>query len=159
MIASSGIASVSRSDTTDLSARRHTVRHTWRIEAFRLPPGRMKALSGSISRSPASIELLDTRLVDARFGQVLAHLFRVRRGEQGANRQQIALDWGQHVVDARHRLHRPREPENGIQLVDVAIGGNAGMILRYASTAEQSRVAPVAGLCIDLHAGECTTSS
>src|SRR5205823_2954162 len=62
-----------------------------------------------------------------------------------------------HRVGARHRLDGARQPDDRVQLIDVAVRVDARMVLRHASAAEQTGVASVARPGIDLHrAGECT---
>ena len=136
------------------SARRQTVRATWSAAAFGVPPGRMNARSGSSSASPSSIarsSSRDARVVDARLLEMLAHLV-ADRAWRGARRgEEIALDGDEHLVDARHGLDRAGHAERRVQLVDVAVGLDARMILRNAAAAEESRVAGVTGLRVDLH--------
>ena len=70
------------------SARRQTVRATCSAAAFGVPPGRMKARSGSSSAFAVvdrALELLDARVVDARLLEMLAHLLGIGRGEQRAD--------------------------------------------------------------------------
>jgi hypothetical protein len=45
---------------------------------------------------------------------MLAHLHRVGRGEQRADREQVTLDWQDDVVDARPRLRGAREAEEPV---------------------------------------------
>ena len=59
----------------------------------------------------------------------------------------------EHFVDARHQLDGARHSEHGVQLVDVTVRFDARVILGDAAAAEQSGVAGVAGLRVDLHGG------
>ena len=116
----------------------------------------MKARSGSSSASPSSIARSSSRdalVVDARLLEMLRHLLAVGRGEQRADGEQVALDGHEHLVDARHRLDGARDAEDGVELVDVAVGLDARIVLRDAAAAEEPRVAGVAGLRVDLHRG------
>src|SRR5439155_7735676 len=96
-------------------------------------------------------ELRDAFVVDACLFQVLAHLLVVRRGQQRADGEQVALHAHEHFVDARHRFDRASDADRRVQFVDVAVRFDARMVFRNASTAEESRVARVARLAIDLH--------
>jgi hypothetical protein len=97
-----------------------------------------------------SLELCDAVFIDASLRKLLAHLLRIGRREQRAYREQVALDGNEDFVYARHHLDGTRHPEHGVQLIDVAVGFDARMILADASAAEESRVAGVSGLRVDL---------
>ena len=90
-------------------------------------------------------------VVDARLLELLRHLLAIGRGEQRADGEQVALHRHEHFVDARHQLDGARHPEDGVQLVDVAVRLDARMVLGDAPAAEEARVAGVAGLGVDLH--------
>ena len=104
-----------------------------------------------------ALELRDPLVVHARFLEVLAHLFAVRRGEQRADREQVALDGHEHLVDARHHFGGARDAERRVQLVHVAVRLDARMVLRHAPAAKEPRLPGVAGLGIDLHRAEIYT--
>jgi len=100
------------------------------------------------------LELRDAALVDPRLLEMLRHLIAVGGGEQRTDREQIALHGHEHLVDARHQLDGASHPEDGIQLVDVAVGFDARIVLRNPSAAEEPRVAAITGLRVDLHVGQ-----
>src|SRR5207237_7215604 len=87
--------------------------------------------------------------------EMLAHLFAIRCGEQRADREEVSLNRYEHLVDTRHLFDRAREADRGIQLIDVAIGLDARMILRHAPAAEEPSVAGVAGSSVDAHDRRC----
>ena len=43
------------------------------------------------------------------------------------------------------------ETEDGVEFVDVTVGFDADVVFRHSSTAEETGVALVACLCVDLH--------
>ena len=117
----------------------------------------MNARSGSSSDSPVvdgALEIRDARVADARLLEMLAHLVGVRRGEERAKAEEIALHPDQNLVDARHGLDGARHAERCVQLVHGAVGLEHADGLRNAATAEESRVAGVARLGVDLHGDE-----
>ena len=91
------------------SARRHTVRATCSDAASGVPPGRMKAVSGGICASRASMaRSRSTMRAGGERGLFLArrHL-RPRVGELRADREQVAL----HAVEELRQLARRRGRE------------------------------------------------
>ena len=152
-----GTSTSSASAITRRSARRQTVRATCSADAFGVPPGRMNASSGSSSASPSSIarsSSRDARVVDACLLELLLDLLGVRCRKQGAEREEVALDGDEHLVDARHHLHRACHPENRVELIDVAVGLDARMILRNAPATEEPGITLVARLGVDLHGSD-----
>jgi len=97
------------------------------------------------------LEVANPPLIDVRLGEVAVHLLEVRGGEQSANAEQIALHRNEDFINARHRLDGASHAEDGIELVDVAVGLNAGVVFLNPAAAEEAGVAGVACFCIDLH--------
>src|SRR5690606_7735980 len=64
---------------------------------------------------------------------------------------EVALDRGEEVVERLRRRGRAGDAERGVELIDIAIGRDAGMVLRHAPAAEEGGLACVAGLCVDAH--------
>src|SRR5438105_13870890 len=93
-------------------------------------------------------------LVDVRLGQMAVHLVEIGRRQQGANAEQVPLDWNEYFVNARHRLDRARHADGSVQLVDIAVSFDAGVVLRNSAAAKKTCVTGVAGLGVDLHVGE-----
>ena len=104
------------------------------------------------------LELGDARVGEARLLELLAVLLGVRRGEQGADGEQVALDRREDLVDARHHLDGARRADHGVELVDVAVRLDARVVLLDAAAAEESGAPVVAGLGVDLvcHARKLT---
>src|SRR3982751_1093972 len=98
----------------------------------------------------SALELANALLVDAGLGELLAHLVGMRRGEQRPDGKKVALNRDQYFIDARHHLHRARHSENGVELIDVAVGFHARVVLSDAAAPEETRVTGVAGLGVDL---------
>ena len=71
-----------------------------------------------------------------------------------AEREQIALQTDDLVSDLGIRRARSREPQVRVQLVDVAVCGNARFVLADAGAAEERCVARIAGPRVDLHGQE-----
>jgi hypothetical protein len=65
--------------------------------------------------------------------------------------EEVALDLFQERVERRAWQQRPRDAHRGVELVDVAIGGHAGIVLGHSSATEETGVSFVAGSCVDLH--------
>ena len=101
-----------------------------------------------------SLQLGDAFIIDARFLQLLPHLLVIRRGEQRTNREQIALNRHEHLVDARHEFDGPRQPQRRVQFIDVTVGLNTRVVFFDAATTKEARCTGVTGLRIDLHAKE-----
>src|SRR4051812_48484111 len=97
------------------------------------------------------LELSDSCLVDACFLEVRCHPVPVRCGEECPDREQVALDGDEHLVDARHHLDAARHSEDGVQLVDVTICFDAKVVLGHAAPTEEPGLAGVSGFCVDLH--------
>src|SRR5665647_2518987 len=100
-----------------------------------------------------ALELGDASFVDARLFEMQRHFVAVGGGEERPDREQVALYGNEHLVDARHHLDAARHSDDGVELVDVTVGFDADVVLGNAPPAEQSGVAGVAGLCVDLHGG------
>ena len=145
------------SSTTRRSARRQTVRATCSAAAFGVPPGRMNGSSGSSSASPASIARSSSAMRASSmraFSRCCAHL---RRGRawRAARRSRTGRAGSATSTSSMRGIGSTAraKPSDGVQLVDVAVGLDARMVLGHAAAAEQTRVAVVAGLRVDLHGG------
>src|SRR5258708_99245 len=101
-----------------------------------------------------ALELRDARLVDARLLEEVRHLLAVGRREERADGEEIALYSDEHFVDSGHHLDAARESEDGVELVDVAVGFHAQIVLGHAASPEQRRLPGVPGARIDLHGGK-----
>jgi methylphosphotriester-DNA--protein-cysteine methyltransferase len=108
-----------------------------------------------------ALELLDAIVIDARLRELLAHLLRVGRRKQRADREQVALNGHEHFIDARHHLHRASHAEYGVQLIDVAVGFDSRVVFADSPAAEEACVAAVARLRVDLrgHASKVYSST
>ena len=146
-MALAGIVALSctESVTTRRSARRQTVRATWKAAASGVPAGRMKHFNGS------SVAL-DLQGVDMRRGDPLGG--RLGRGELGAEVEEFALhpteqgiEGGGHGMGAGHA-------EVAVEFVHRAEGLDPCVVLSHPRSAEQPRLAGIAGLGIDLHVSD-----
>src|SRR4051812_16196006 len=97
------------------------------------------------------LELRDASFVQIRLLEMLAHLHQIRCCEERADREQIRLDWSEYAVETRQLFDGDCHSDGGVQLIDVTVCLDARMALRDAPASEESRVAVVAGLRIDLH--------
>src|SRR5262249_8648369 len=79
-----------------------------------------------------------------------APLCGIRRGQLGADREQVALD-RLHRVGFECRSERGRKTDRRVGFIHVAVGADPRVVLGHAGAAEQSRFAVVAGLRVDLH--------
>ncbi len=98
-----------------------------------------------------ALEPLDVGGGDCRLGHPRGDARR-RVGEAGAEGEQVPLDRLEIGDKIRVREERPRGADAGVQLVDLAVGVDAGIGLRHPGLVEQRRLACIAGLCVDLHA-------
>ena len=95
------------------------------------PPARMKRRSGSSSCSSRSMTLFepnDVSLGDGRFGDTRGDPVGGIR-ELGPDREQVALDSGDLVVEITIAERRAGEAEPGVQLVDLAVGIDTPIVL------------------------------
>ena len=83
--------------------------------------------------------------------QRLRELFRVRRRELRADREQVSLHGLQHVAAEAPRVLGERAADAGVELVHLAVRVHSEVGLGHAAAAEQTRVAAIASLCVDLH--------
>src|SRR6478736_2462720 len=65
--------------------------------------------------------------------------------------EQVTLDGLEQLVKETLVSRRPDQAEAGVQLVYIAIGRHAGVILRHPAAPEQTRVSFVSGASVDLH--------
>ena len=87
----------------------------------------------------------DHRLLDAR-RQPLSGI-----GQLGAEREQIALDGDNLGADGRVERCRTHQPEPRVQLVDLAVGLDARVVLARACAVEERRFTGIAGSRVDFH--------
>ena len=100
--------------------------------------------SNSATRSSAELGLLER----------LGHLVRIGRGEVAADGEQVPLHRLEQRVEQLDRRGGARHADGRVELVHVAVGGDARVVLRDAAAAEEAGLAVVAGPGVDLHAGE-----
>ena len=98
-----------------------------------------------------ALELGDPRVVDTRLRQLRVHLFDIRSGQKGTDREQVTLNANEYFIHARHGASRARSAQNRVQLVHVAVGFDSRIVLGNPAATEQARRAGVTGLRIDLH--------
>jgi len=91
-------------------------------------------------------------IVDVRLGEMVVHFVEIGRGEESANTEEIALDGDENFIDSGERLNGARHPEDGVELIDIAVSLDPGVILLNAAAAEEAGVAGIAGFCVNLHA-------
>src|SRR5690348_406441 len=82
---------------------------------------RTERLELAVARIDFLLETHDPRIIDLSFCEMVVHLFEVGSREQRADRKQVALNWNQDFVDARHHFNRSCCAEECVQLVDVAV--------------------------------------
>src|SRR5688500_5888120 len=116
---------------------------------------RLQCFQLAIARIDRMLELRDPIVTDARFGEVLLHLFLIRSSEQSADAEQITLNRNEHFVYLRHRPGGTSEPDECVELIHIAVRLDARMILRNAAATEESGHAFVAGLRVNLHVLKC----
>ena len=85
------------------------------------------------------------------FSSAFGHLLGVGRGEMPADGEEVALDRLEQGVLECHRCRGADEADDGVELVNVAVGGDADVVLGDAAAAEEAGVAGVAGPGVDLH--------
>ena len=101
-------------------------------------------------------EPLDVGVGDRDFRDALGNFFG-RIGEPRANGEQIFLQLFEQPGDVAGELTlRADASKAGVQLVDVAVRGDAQIRLRDARSTEQRRAAGVAGARVDLHGRQYT---
>ena len=86
------------------------------------------------------------------FSSAFLHLVGIGRGEMAADAEEVALDGLEQRILEVDRRGGAREPDDGVEFVDVAIGGDANVVLGDASAAEEGSGTRVAGFRVDLHA-------
>jgi ferredoxin/flavodoxin---NADP+ reductase len=122
-------------------------RGLWRAAGYDERLQRLELVFAIVDRA---LQLGDTIFIDTSLRELLTHLVGMRRREQRADGEQVALDRDEHLIDPWHHLDGARHSENGVQLIDVAVGFDARVVLADAAAPEEARVAGVAGLGVDL---------
>jgi hypothetical protein len=117
---------------------------TWKNE-------RLQRFELTVAGVNGELELGNAIIADARFGEMLLHLFRVRCSEQRSDAEEIPLDWNEDFVHCRHVLGRASDAKEGVQFVDVTVGFDACVILGNTPATEQAGKPLVAGLRVNLH--------
>jgi len=97
------------------------------------------------------LELTNAPVVDIRLLEVSVHFVEIRRREQRADAKKIALHRNQDLIDPWKRLDGARHSDHGVELVDVAVSFDTGIVLGNSSAAEESGVAGIARFRVDLH--------
>src|SRR5690606_4167442 len=78
-----------------------------------------------------------------------------RRGELGAELEELVLDAGQAGAELRRGpLLRRAEPEDGVELVDRPVGLDPEIVLAHAYPRQEVGLPTVAALGIDLHSSK-----
>src|SRR5689334_16126110 len=77
----------------------------------------------------------------------------LRVRQLGAYRKQILLNVGQNRGQLSVREKRCRGADERVQLVDIAVRIYTVVVLSHFRTVEESRIAAIAGLCVNLHCG------
>ena len=76
----------------------------------------------------------------------------MRRVSQArADGKQVALDGDEHLDELAIESRGRRDTNGGVQLVDVAVSGNARIGFRHTRPVEQARFAGIACFCVNLH--------
>jgi A/G-specific adenine glycosylase len=108
-------------------------------------------------RRQLGLESIDQRLqsrdigvADRRLGDPVCYLVR-GVGELCAQREQVTLDATELLIELGVVERRPRETEPGVQLVDLAVRVDAGVILSDPGAVEERRLASIAGARVDFH--------
>src|SRR6266550_12475 len=83
-----------------------------------------------------------------------ARLLLVRCRQLRADREQVALDRLQRGLLECGGLERGGEADRRVRFVHVAVGAHPGVVLRHSLATEESRLAGVTRLRVDLHARE-----
>lgn len=97
-----------------------------------------------------ALELRDSSVVDARLHEMRVHLLNIRRRQEGADGEKVALNRNEHFVHTWHRASCARSTQHSIQLIHVTVGIDTGVILGNTATAEESGGASVSRLGVDL---------
>ena len=99
------------------------------------------------------LEPRDVLVAQPRFGGSIAHLPAWIR-QLRTQRKQISLQPDQLGVDLRFGRARTREAEMRVQLIDVAVRLDAGIVLPDACPAEERCFTGISGPRVDLHGQE-----
>src|SRR6188472_4014197 len=81
--------------------------------------------------------------------QCLAHPLRIGGGEVPPYGEEITLNRLEQLVKEALIRHSPYQAEAGVQLVYIAVGRYAGVVLRYPAAPEQAGVSFVSGASVD----------
>ena len=114
----------------------------------------MNALSGPISWSAASITISNSRIrsgESVRSLQGLRDLGRLGRREVPAEGEEVALDRLEQRVGQVGGRGGAREADCRVQLVHVAVRGDARVVLRHPAATEKAGGAGIAGAGVDGH--------
>jgi ferredoxin/flavodoxin---NADP+ reductase len=95
-------------------------------------------------------QLCDALLVDPSLLELLPHPRVVWRRQERADREEVALNRAEDIVDARHQFDGARQAEGGVAFIDIAIGLDPGVELLHAAAAEQRRLPLVTRAGVDL---------
>ncbi len=101
-------------------------------------------------------ETLDVHIGDGHFRDAIGDLLG-RVGQSRADGEQVLLKLFEHRCHiARQLALRAHGAETGVELVDIAVRGDAGIGFRHALTSKQRRPAGIAGARVNLHGRQYT---
>jgi A/G-specific adenine glycosylase len=131
-------------------------------EVQRSPGGSATGQDETAQRRKLGLETIDQRLqsrdirlTDRRLCDTVCYLVR-RVGEQRAQREQVALDATELLIELAVAERRPRETDPGVQLVDLAVRVDPGVILSDPRAVEERRLAGIASARVDFHRSNYT---
>ena len=120
---------------------------------------RAQRLQSALAVVDCPLQFGDPCFGDLGLFQVLRHLLPVWRGQQRSNREEVTLYWNKQLVHPGQGTGGTNDPDRCVELIHVAVGGDARMVLRHAATAKESGVAAVSGTGIDLHVRRESTAA
>lgn len=93
------------------------------------------------------------------FNEMLLHFFTIGCCEQRTDTEQIALDAEQYCGNTLVHVRCPDYPDHRVKFVDIAICGDARVVLVNTAAAEEPGVTGVTSTRVDLHPAESTRST
>ena len=143
------------SETMRRSARRQTARARCSAAPPGLPPARMNRRSGGTSSSKRSIRASSRATSASAIAALVTRSAILAAGSARraptANRSRWMLR--ELVVEIAVADRRSRDAEAGVQLIDLAVRVDAGVVLADARAVEQRRLPRITGTRVDFHVG------